>query len=122
MRIQRRGVSHNAGWDDVVAKQVISSARWDARSGEFFIITMANKDPNNKSRYHHEVRFTLSDFVVMLKLIANGGIEGSPEMVRDAMATKSNKDTVDSLIKLLSCSSGYIPTILPGAVAVKKQN
>lgn len=119
MRIRRRGAGRNLGWDTVTTEQTISTVKWDASSNEFSFVTSVNKDPTGTSRYYHEVRLTLPDLVALLKLVASEGIKGSPDKVRDALKSKVGGEPADSLIKLLCCSSGYIPTVLPGAIAVK---
>jgi hypothetical protein len=107
------------GWDTVTAEQTVGSVKWDPASAEFSFVTNINKDPTGTSRYYHELRLTLTDLVALLKLVAGEGIKGSPEKVRDALKSKVGGEPADSIIKLLCCSSGYIPTMLPGAVAVK---
>ena len=107
------------GWVTVASEQVLGSVKWDAKLAEFSFVTKINKDPTGTSNYYHELRLTLSDLVALLTLVAGEGIKGNPEKVRDALKSKVGGEPADSIIKLLCCSSGYIPTILPGAVAVK---
>ncbi len=123
MQIRRRGVGKNHGWKPVVGTQPMNSLKWDATAGEISIVTAASRDPTSDSEYFHEVRLTLSDFVGLVRLVAGEGIKGSPREVRDAVkSTIGGGEPAESLLKLLCCSSGYIPTVLPGAVAVKSSS
>ena len=121
MQIRRRGAGRNLGWDIVTSEQSVRAAKWNAASGEFVIGTSVHKDPTGSSKYYHELRLNLDDLVRLIKLAAGEGIKQSPGKIKDAVESNVDDEPAASLIKLLCCSCGYIPTVLPGAVAVKNQ-
>lgn len=119
MRLNRWGAKRDHGTVTVTYGELSNSGKWDKEKGECCFYTGASKDPVTNSNYHHELRLSLEDILALLKMVSNDGILHNPDKVRDMLKIKGGVTAVESLIKLLCCTIGYIPTTLPGAVAVK---
>lgn len=110
MRISRRGASRYRGTKtiaeiDFAAKNYRDWASWNKNSKSVEITGQYVPLGDGRTSHNYKVELSLQDITSLIAILAHAGSATDAELLR-----KHLKDQIPSLVKLLACATGLVPT------------